>query len=121
MNEVFISATDDVVVGDGDGVDAAPAGLQDVNTLQRPDVPNLTERGRESESQRVRESERAVGLKKSHFLQMGRDKGINTQVFSSGKSELLNSCKLSSFISMATHSGAIAVSTESSWPIAMQC
>lgn len=52
---------------------------------------------------------------------MGRDKGINTQVFSSGKSELLNSCKLSSFISMATHSGAIAISTdESSWPIATQ-
>lgn len=27
MDEVFVSATDDVVVGDCDGVDAAPAGL----------------------------------------------------------------------------------------------
>ena len=62
MNEVFISATDDVVVGDGDGVDAAPAGLQDVNTLQRPDVPNLTERGREGERERGRESESQRGL-----------------------------------------------------------
>lgn len=52
MDEVFISATDDVVVGDGDGVDAAPAGLQDVNTLQRPDVPNLTDRERKRGSQR---------------------------------------------------------------------
>lgn len=41
MDEVFISAADDVVVGDSDGVDAAPAGLQDVNTLQRADVPDL--------------------------------------------------------------------------------
>ncbi len=47
MDEVFVSATDDVVVGDGDGVDAAPAGLQHVNTLQRPNVPNLKERRRE--------------------------------------------------------------------------
>ena len=80
MNEVFISATDDVVVGDGDGVDAAPAGLQDVNTLQRPDVPNLTERGREGERERgregererVRESERAVGLKKKSLFTDGK-------------------------------------------------
>lgn len=49
MDEVFIGATDDVVVGDGDGVDAAAAGLQDVNTLQRADVPNLTDREKESE------------------------------------------------------------------------
>lgn len=41
VDEVFVSAADDVVVGDGDGVDAAPAGLQDVNTLQRADVPDL--------------------------------------------------------------------------------
>lgn len=34
MDEVFVSATDDVVVRDGDGVDAAAAGLQDVDTLQ---------------------------------------------------------------------------------------
>lgn len=27
MDEVFISATDDVVVGDSDGVDTAPTGL----------------------------------------------------------------------------------------------
>lgn len=42
MDEVLISAADDVVVGDGDGVNAAAAGLQDVDTLQRTDVPNLT-------------------------------------------------------------------------------
>ncbi len=55
MDQVFISATDNVVVGDGDGVHAAPAGLQDVNTLQRPDVPNLTDsrRGRGGESERA--------------------------------------------------------------------
>lgn len=47
MNEVLIGATDDVVVGDSDGVDAASTGLQDVNTLQRADVPNLTDRERE--------------------------------------------------------------------------
>lgn len=52
MDEVFISATDDVVVGHSDGVDAPPAGLQDMNTLQRPDVPNLTDRERERGSQR---------------------------------------------------------------------
>lgn len=52
VDEVFIGATDDVVVGDSDGVDAAPAGLQDVNTLQRPDIPNLTDKGRERGSQR---------------------------------------------------------------------
>ena len=44
VDEVFVGATDDVVVGDGDGVDAAPAGLEDVDTLQRADVPDLTER-----------------------------------------------------------------------------
>lgn len=44
VDEVFIGATDDVVVGDSNGVDAAPTGLQDVNTLQRADVPNLTHR-----------------------------------------------------------------------------
>lgn len=27
MNEIFIGATDDVVVGDGNGVNAAPTGL----------------------------------------------------------------------------------------------
>lgn len=41
VDEVFIGATDDVVVGDSNGVDAAPTGLQDMNTLQRTDVPNL--------------------------------------------------------------------------------
>lgn len=44
MDEVFISSTDDVVVSDGDGVDAASTGLQDVNTVQRTDVPDLTDR-----------------------------------------------------------------------------
>lgn len=62
VDEVLVGAADDVVVCDGDGVDAAPAGLQDVNALQRADVPNLTE---------------------------ARDRGVM------GKSELLNSCKLS--------------------------
>lgn len=47
MDEVFIGPTDDVVVGDGDGVDAAATGLQDVNTLQRADVPNLTKKDKE--------------------------------------------------------------------------
>ncbi|TNN61636.1 hypothetical protein EYF80_028141 [Liparis tanakae] len=52
MDEVFVGAADDVVVGDGDGVDAAPAGLQDVDTLQRADVPNLTDGGEGTESER---------------------------------------------------------------------
>lgn len=42
VDEVFIGAADDVVVGDSNGVDTAPTGLQDMNTLQRADVPNLT-------------------------------------------------------------------------------
>lgn len=46
MDQVLIGAADDVVVGDGDGVDAAPAGLQDVDALQGADVPNLTDGGR---------------------------------------------------------------------------
>lgn len=54
MDEVFVGAADDVVVGDGDGVDAAPAGLQDVDTLQRADVPNLTDGG--GGGDKVRES-----------------------------------------------------------------
>lgn len=54
VDKVFVSATDDVVVGDSNGVDTATAGLQDMNTFQRADVPNLT--GREK-----RESERAAG------------------------------------------------------------
>lgn len=41
VDEVFISATDNVVVGDSNGVDTAPTGLQDMNTLQRADVPDL--------------------------------------------------------------------------------
>lgn len=49
VDEVFIGATDDVVVGDSNGVDAAPTGLQDMNTLQRTDVPNLTHRDRKGE------------------------------------------------------------------------
>lgn len=44
VDEVLIGATNDVVVGDGDGVDAAPAGLQDVDTLKGADVPNLIDR-----------------------------------------------------------------------------
>lgn len=68
MDEVFISATDDVVVGDGDGVDAPPTGLQDMNTLQRPDVPNLTDRERERGSQRG-----LLGKKKKHLKKEGED------------------------------------------------
>ena len=41
MDEVLVGAADDVVVGDGDGVNAASAGLQDVNTVQRADIPDL--------------------------------------------------------------------------------
>ncbi len=70
MDEVFIGATDDVVVGDGDGVDAAPAGLQDVNTLQGPDVPNLADRGRERGSQRG-----MVGEKKKDTLKEKEEDG----------------------------------------------
>lgn len=53
MDEIFIGATDDVVVGDGNRVDAAPAGLQHVNTLQRPDIPNLAHEQRKTESDRA--------------------------------------------------------------------
>lgn len=52
MDEILIGAADDVVIGDGDGVDAAAAGLQDVDALQRPDVPNLKHRERESKNHR---------------------------------------------------------------------
>lgn len=44
MNEVFICATNYVVVGDGNGVNAAPRGLEDVDTLERTNVPNLRNR-----------------------------------------------------------------------------
>lgn len=47
MDEILIGAADDVVIGDGDGVDAAAAGLQDMDALQRADVPNLKCRERE--------------------------------------------------------------------------
>lgn len=56
MDEVLIGAADDVVVGDGDGVNAAAAGLQDVDTFQRTDVPNLTENNRNEESAGASES-----------------------------------------------------------------
>lgn len=52
MDEILVCAADDVVIGDGDGVDAAAAGLQDVDALQRPDVPNLKRRGRKGEIDR---------------------------------------------------------------------
>lgn len=45
MNEVFIGAADDVMISDGNRVDAATAGLQDVDTLQRANVPNLSGEG----------------------------------------------------------------------------
>lgn len=57
VDEVLVSATDDVVVGDCDGVDAAPAGLEDVNTLQRADVPDLINTPGRSETE-----ERGKGL-----------------------------------------------------------
>ena len=41
MDEVLIGAAHYVVVGDGDGVHAAPGGLEDMNTLQRANVPDL--------------------------------------------------------------------------------
>lgn len=65
MDEVFISATDDVVVGDSNGVDAAPAGLQDVNTLQRADVPNLINTQSRSETGEWGKSFWVKNLKKS--------------------------------------------------------
>lgn len=58
VDEVFIGATDDVVVGDSNGVDAAPTGLQDMNTLQRADVPDLTHRDRKQFSGEKRKRER---------------------------------------------------------------
>ena len=41
MDEVLVGATHYVVVGNGDGVDTASWRLQDVDTLQGPDVPDL--------------------------------------------------------------------------------
>ena len=41
MNAVFISATQDVVLGDGDAVDAAARGLQIAHTLQAIQIPHL--------------------------------------------------------------------------------
>ena len=41
MNAVFISATQDVVLGDGDAVDAATRGLQIAHTLQAIQIPHL--------------------------------------------------------------------------------
>lgn len=52
MNEVFVGAADDVVVGDGDGVDAAATSLQDMDTFERADVPDLTDEERKRESER---------------------------------------------------------------------
>lgn len=55
MDEILIGAADDVVIGDGDGVDAAAAGLQDVHALQRPDVPNLKHRERKTQEKKITE------------------------------------------------------------------
>lgn len=41
MNEVFIGATNYMVVGDCNGIDTAPRGLEHMNALQRANVPNL--------------------------------------------------------------------------------
>lgn len=93
MDEIFIGATDDVVVGDGNGVNAAPAGLQHVNTLQRPDIPNLANKQRKTESDRAsggKEVGRGGGGD-GGILWKGRTHAAHTH--SRGKSELLNSLK----------------------------
>lgn len=41
VDEVLIGATDDVMVGDRNGVDTPTGRLQDMHTLQAPDVPDL--------------------------------------------------------------------------------
>lgn len=41
MDEVLVGATDNVVIRHGDRVDAATRRLQDVDTVEGPDVPNL--------------------------------------------------------------------------------
>lgn len=118
MDEIFVGATDDVVVGDGDGVNAAPTGLQHVNTLQRPDIPNLVHRQRKTASDRT-SGGKEVGGGDGGILWKGRTHAAHTH--SRGKSELLDSLKLSISISMATHSGAIDDLTgESCWPIIRQ-
>lgn len=52
MDEVLIRAANYVVVGDSNGVNAAPRSLQDMDALKRTNVPNLrarpTERGNKS-------------------------------------------------------------------------
>lgn len=47
--EVLVRATNYVVVGDSNGVNAAPGGLEDVYALKRTNVPNLRERSTERE------------------------------------------------------------------------
>lgn len=44
MDKVLVCATDNVVVGDGNGVNAAPRGLEDMDALKRTNVPNLKEK-----------------------------------------------------------------------------
>lgn len=65
MDEVLIGATHDVVVCHGDGVDATPAGLQDVDTLQGADVPNLRNR-------------RWGGVREEHSDHRHHGKGLDT-------------------------------------------
>lgn len=51
MNEVFIGATNYMVVGNCNGVDTAPRGLKHMNALQRADVPDL--RGRKTHNNSI--------------------------------------------------------------------
>lgn len=52
VDEVLVSAANYVVVGDCNGVNAAPGGLEDMDALQRTNVPNLKARQREKENNR---------------------------------------------------------------------
>lgn len=41
VDEVLVGAADNVVIGHGDGVDAAARRLQNVDAVEGPDVPDL--------------------------------------------------------------------------------
>lgn len=45
MDKILVGAADYVVVGDRNGIDAPTGCLQDMHTLQIPDVPDLWRRG----------------------------------------------------------------------------
>lgn len=52
VDEVLVCAANYVVIGDGDGVNTAPRGLKDMDTLKRTNVPNLREMDRKSKQQK---------------------------------------------------------------------